>query len=181
MSPEAATTVTCWLAAAWSAAFTLLAWARLTQCSPPICPAALVDMTPPSVLPSRREPTAAAPAFLVLAKLQPAAGLGGGAAGCRAGPPLLAALVWAGLQAVASRAASGMATASSRSRRPRGTATGVLENLLIISIFAIPPSQFAVQGRRRVIEWRRRGEAVQSWGRSCDVDDPSVFQELLPL
>ncbi len=68
MSPEAATTVTCWLAAAWSAAFTLLAWARLTQCSPPICAAALIDMTPPSVLPRRSEPTAAATAFLALSR-----------------------------------------------------------------------------------------------------------------
>ena len=64
MSPEAATTVTWRLAAAWSAAFTLLAWARLTQCSPPICPAALIDMTPPSVLPRRSEPTAAETAFV---------------------------------------------------------------------------------------------------------------------
>src|SRR5258706_528861 len=59
MSPEAATTVTWRLAAVWSAAFTLLACARLTQWSPPICPAALGDMTPPSVLPRRSEATAA--------------------------------------------------------------------------------------------------------------------------
>ena len=53
-------------------------------------------------------------------------GWAAGRAGGRAGPPLLATPVWAGLQAVASRAASGMAAASSRSRRPRGTAAGDL-------------------------------------------------------
>ena len=68
MSPEAATTVTWRLAAAWSAAFTLLTCARLTQCSPPICPAALIDMTPPSVLPRRSEATAAETALLVLSR-----------------------------------------------------------------------------------------------------------------
>ena len=68
MSPAAATTVAWRLAAVWSAAFTPLTWARLTQCSPPICAAALIEMTPPSVLPSRSEATAAETAFLVLSR-----------------------------------------------------------------------------------------------------------------
>jgi hypothetical protein len=56
----------------------------------------------------------------VVTELQSAVELGGGLAGCLAVLPPLATP--AGPQAVASRAASGMAAAGSRSRRPRGTA-----------------------------------------------------------
>jgi hypothetical protein len=62
-SPLAATTVTSWASSSSSAAFSSSSWARSTQCSPPICPAGLREMMPPSEAPSRRAATDAATAF----------------------------------------------------------------------------------------------------------------------
>jgi hypothetical protein len=62
-SPVAATTVTWWSASARSAAFNWLTWAWSTQCSPPIWPAGLREMTPPSEAPARRAATEAATAW----------------------------------------------------------------------------------------------------------------------
>ena len=50
----------------------------------------------------------------------------------------------------------------------------VLSSSLITFIFAIPSSQFAVQGRCRVIEWRRRGRCSPGDDRVTWTTCPSV-------
>ena len=63
MSPEAAITVTCRAAAASSAALRRSTSVGVSQCSPPVWPAALIEITPPWDVPSRTAATAAAIAF----------------------------------------------------------------------------------------------------------------------
>ena len=68
VSPEAATTVTWWSASACRAAFSRLSWVWSTQCSPPIWPAGLREMTPPSETPRRKAATEAATAWSALSR-----------------------------------------------------------------------------------------------------------------
>jgi hypothetical protein len=66
VSPAAATTVTWRSAAACSAEFRRPTSARVAQCSPPVWPAPLIEMTPPCDKPSRSAATDAATALGVL-------------------------------------------------------------------------------------------------------------------
>ena len=63
MSPDAAITVTCRAAAAWSAVVRRSTSLGVSQCSPPVWPAALIEMTLPCEAPTRSAATAAAIAF----------------------------------------------------------------------------------------------------------------------
>jgi len=62
-SPEAAITVTCRAAAASSALFRRSTSVGVSQCSPPVWPAALIEITPPWDVPTRTAATAAATAL----------------------------------------------------------------------------------------------------------------------
>ena len=63
--------MTWWASSSSSAAFNWVTWAWVTQCSPPICPAGLREMMPPSEAPNRNAATDAATALSALSSEVP--------------------------------------------------------------------------------------------------------------